>query len=296
MVRVFRPGDEPAIMAVVDAALPVDQLPGITRQDMAHAVDRMAGDPDGTLVAIDGDAIVGYCTPRHDDITVHPGHRRRGHGRRLVAAALELVRSRGLARLVLYGPPDRAPAAGFIAALGFTYHSSLWMFELARSVDVPGPAFPADILVRAYDPASDLATFVELANATFADHVSPLTFAERGVAHVHSMPDFDPAGLLLLASLDDPATLIGWAKVEHELTEAGVRRGYVSFIGLLPSWRGRGLGRELLRWAVAYVRAAGAETIELNVEAANDRALGLYRQAGFTPEVEWPHFALPTGS
>jgi len=295
VIRSFRPGDEPALFAVIDAALPLDRLPGITRQDLAHGVERLAGDPEGTLVALDGDTIVGYCTPRQDDVTVHPAHRRRGHGRRLIAGAVDLVRSRGLAHLVLYGPPDREPAAGFIKALGFTYHSSLWMFELARSVEVPSASFPKDVDVRPFRAESDLSTFVDLANATFRDHPTPMTFSERGVAHVHALPDFDPNGILFVTPRDEPDRPIGWTRVEHEITEAGAHRGYVSFIGVLPEWRGRGIGRELLRWGIAYVRAAGAGTIELNVEAANDRALGIYRRTGFTPEVEWPHFALPTG-
>jgi mycothiol synthase len=295
VIRTFRPGDEPAILAVADAALPVDRPPGMTRLDMVHAVDRIAGDPEGTLVAVENDTIVGYCTPRHDDLTVHPDYRRRGHGRRLVAAALDLERSRGLSHLVLYGPADKEPEAGFIKALGFTYQSSMWMFELAPSVDVPAPAFPEDVVVRTFRPESDLATFVELANASFHDHPTPLTFTEQAVKHVHAMPDFDPEGILYVSPRDEPDRPIAWTKVEHELTEAGVRRGYIPFIGVLPEWRGRGLGRELLRWGIAYVRAAGAGTIELSVEAANDRALGLYRRTGFTPEVEWPHYALPTG-
>lgn len=295
MIRGFQPGDEAAILAVVDAALPFDRLPGITRQDVGHSVERIAADPEGTFVALDNDTIVGYCTPRHDTLTVHPDHRRQGHGRRLVAASLGLVRSRGLAHLVLHGPADRAPAAGFIEALGFTYQSSLWMFELAPTVGVPGPTFPEGFVVRAFRPESDLETFVDLANATFRDHPTPLNFSERGVAHVHALPDFDPNGILFVSPRDEPDRPIGWAKAEHETTEAGSRRGYISFVGVLPDWRGRGLGRELLRWGIAYVRAAGAGTIELNVEALNERALGLYRRTGFTPEVEWPHYALPTG-
>lgn len=295
MIRAFRPGDEPAILAVIDASLPVDRLPGITRQDLAHGVDRLAGDPDGTLVAVDEDTIVGYCTPRHDDLTVHPGHRRRGHGRRLVAAALKLARSRRLQQLVLYGPSDREPAAGFIEALGFAYVSSLWLFELAPAVDVPAPAFPDDVVVRSFRPESDLSAFVELATASFRDHPTPMTFSETGVAHTHSLPDFDPDGILLVTARDAPDRPIAWAKVEHEVTEAGDRRGFVSFVGVLPEWRGRGIGRELLRWGIAYVRVAGAGTIELNVEATNEKALGLYKRTGFTPEVEWPHYALPTG-
>ncbi len=291
-VRPFRAGDEPAIQAVIDAALPVDRFPGISRQDMVHAVNRLAGDPTGTVVALEDDAIVGYCTPRHDDITVHPAHRRRGHGRRLIAAALDLVRSRGLEHLILYGPADHAAAAGFIAALGFTYHSSLWLFELERSTEVQGPALPADVATRPYSHPDDLATYLDVANASFADHPTPMQFSEQGVRHVHELPDFDPAGILLVAPRDDPATPIAWTKTEHEITESGDRRGYIAFVGVVPSWRGRGLGRELLRWGIARLRSAGAGTIELNVEAANERALTLYRRTGFEPKVEWPHYAL----
>ena len=196
---------------------------------------------------------------------------------------------------MLYGPADREPAAGFIEALGFTYQSSLWLFELAPTTLVPAPAFPDDVVVRGFRPESDLTTFVELANASFRDHPTPLDFSERGVAHVHAMPDFDPDGILFVSPRDDPDRPIAWTKAELESTETGARRGSISFIGVLPEWRGRGLGRELLRWGIAYVRAAGAGTIELSVEALNERALGLYQRTGFTPEVEWPHYALPTG-
>jgi mycothiol synthase len=292
-VRPFRPGDEPAILAVIDAALPVDRLPGITRQDLVHGVNRLAGDPGGTVVALEGDEIVGYCTPRHDDVTVHPAFRRLGHGRRLIAAALEMLRSRGQPNLILYGPADRPAAAGFIEALGFTYHSSLWLFELAPSVEVAPPAFGDDVAVRTYRHPDDLAAYVRLANESFVGHPTPVSFTEPTVAHAHGLADFNPAGILLAAPRDDPDRLIGWAKAEHEVVESGERRGFVSFVGVVPEWRGRGLGRELLRWAIARCRAAEAGTIELNVEAANDRALELYRRTGFTAEVEWPHYALP---
>ncbi len=71
------------------------------------------------------------------------------------------------------------------------------------------------------------------------------------------------------------------------------RRGEIAVVGLLPEWRGRGLGRQLLRWGVGYLRAAGFGEIELSVEARNARALELYRQEGFEATVEWPHWVVP---
>ena len=50
--------------------------------------------------------------------------------------------------------------------------------------------------------------------------------------------------------------------------------------------------------AGATVRAfrPGAGVVELNVTASNERALDLYRRAGFEPTVEWPHHAVPVHS
>ena len=66
--------------------------------------------------------------------------------------------------------------------------------------------------------------------------------------------------------------------------------GEVALIGVLPQWRGRGLGRELLRWGVAQLLARGAGPIQLTVEAENELALGLYLRTGFEPAVKWPHW------
>jgi mycothiol synthase len=170
------------------------------------------------------------------------------------------------------------------------------MFELRSSVPVPPPVFPAGIVARTYEDR-DLARLVDVAGASFADHVTPIAFTEEVVSHVNSLPGFDPRGILLLFDRADPDTAIGWAKAKHGVVEAtGERRGTVSMVGVRPAWRGRGLGRELLRWAIGYGRNAGAATIELYVEAANDGAKQLYLASGFEPVVEWPGYVLPTGA
>jgi ribosomal protein S18 acetylase RimI-like enzyme len=83
---------------------------------------------------------------------------------------------------------------------------------------------------------------------------------------------------------------VAFAKVEVGPGDDGVIEGWIALIGVLPAWRGRGLGRELLRWTVAYARAREAVRVELSVEALNERALGIYRRDGFVPTIEWPHW------
>jgi RimJ/RimL family protein N-acetyltransferase len=55
-------------------------------------------------------------------------------------------------------------------------------------------------------------------------------------------------------------------------------------MGLLPAYRGQGLGRRLLREVVRRVFASGLLRIELEVFASNLAAIRLYEQEGFVTE------------
>jgi mycothiol synthase len=292
-VRTANLADIDGIRSVMEASFDVDDLPGFTRGDIERAVARLPADLGGAIVATLEGRVAGYCIPRNDDLTVHPELRRRGVGRALVPAAVDLVRSRGLPWLQVF-VPARPVDEAFARAVGLHYHSSLWLLGLAGDVEVPAPSFPTGVAVRGLASTEPVEPYVELMNASFADHPTPLGWTVETVGHVHGLPEFDPGGLLLVTPADEPDRLIAFTRVELESDDDGVPVGWISLIGVLPAWRGRGLGRELLRWGVAHMRARGADRIELAVEALNERALGLYRRTGFEPKVEWPHWIIET--
>jgi mycothiol synthase len=294
-IRTFRPGDEAAIREIMEASLRTDGIPGFDQGDIERSLSRVPADPEGALLAVEGDRVVGYCIPRHDDLTVHPDARRRGHGSRLVAAARELVTGRGLPYLMLHGPTHLAATRAFIEATGARYHSSLWLFELPAGTPVPAPSFPEEFTTRTLSPAIELADLVTLMNGTFADHPTPLSWPLETVRHVHDLPEFDPHGILLVSPPGDPDQPIAFTKVEFSADPGEEPNGWVGLIGVMPAWRGRGLGRELLHWGIAYLRGKGAVKIVLSAEAMNERATGIYRRAGFVPTIEWPHYILPVG-
>ncbi len=68
--------------------------------------------------------------------------------------------------------------------------------------------------------------------------------------------------------------------------ETGRPRGTAGFSasGLLPEWRGRGLGRRLIERALEAARAFPLARVELAVRADNARAIALYRKVGFEVE------------
>jgi ribosomal protein S18 acetylase RimI-like enzyme len=57
--------------------------------------------------------------------------------------------------------------------------------------------------------------------------------------------------------------------------------GSIQNIGILPGWRGRGLGEALLLQALHGFRQAGMGRAQLEVTAYNDTAIRLYRRLGF---------------
>jgi ribosomal protein S18 acetylase RimI-like enzyme len=57
----------------------------------------------------------------------------------------------------------------------------------------------------------------------------------------------------------------------------------VSYVGVTPRARSRGLGRQLLLKAIAEARQAGAKQITVSVDARNQPAIKLYQSMGFEP-------------
>lgn len=64
--------------------------------------------------------------------------------------------------------------------------------------------------------------------------------------------------------------------------------GRVHWLLLRPAWRGRGLGRALLHWALHRLRELGHERAFLITEAGRLPALQLYLSAGFVPDPQSP--------
>ncbi len=294
-IRPLRREDEPALQRVMEATLEVDAYPGFNAWDLDREADSMLGAPDGVAVALEDDFVCGFVSPHCGNLTVHPEFRRRGHGRRLFGAGLDLAAKAGADELRLYVPLSGAGRA-FAPAMGLTYRSSMWLMYLAPETAVPVPALSAGVVVRTFGDWLPLPSLVALLNAAFVDHPGGTSWALAEIEHAHARLDFDPSTLTLVAPADRPDDPIAFVRVEVGPPEEGdpAPVGDVLLVGVLSEWRGRGLGRELLRSGVAQLRARGAGRVKLSVEAENELALGLYLRTGFKPTVEWPHWTSPS--
>jgi mycothiol synthase len=215
-VRTFEPDDADAVRRIMEASLAVDAIPGFLANDIDRAMIRVVPDPGGTVVAIEDGAIVGYCTPNHDDLTVLPGARRRGHGRRLIAAASEVVGARGGDVLQLYVPPHLPASVAFAEAMGMVHRSSLWQFQLPMTAAeaVPAPAFPPEVVVRTWDDTRDVdyEAWSAFMLRAFEGHPTPMHWTPALIRHVHDAPGFDPGGVLLVADAAEPDALVAFCR------------------------------------------------------------------------------------
>jgi ribosomal protein S18 acetylase RimI-like enzyme len=94
----------------------------------------------------------------------------------------------------------------------------------------------------------------------------------------HGYPQF------FVASAD---TVVGWSDVLPNRTRVIYSHCGTLGVGLLPDFRGKGIGRKLMGQTIDAAFAFGLTRIELTVREENVNAIALYKSLGF--EIEGLH-------
>lgn len=77
--------------------------------------------------------------------------------------------------------------------------------------------------------------------------------------------------------------LVGWCDVLPKDRPIYAHSGVLG-MGLLPEWRGKGIGRALIERTLNEAHLRGFVRVELTVHADNTRAIALYNSVGFQIE------------
>ena len=72
--------------------------------------------------------------------------------------------------------------------------------------------------------------------------------------------------------------------------------GAIYGVGILPEFRGRGFGRQIIKEGVGILLSQQAKVIKLQVESENENALGLYRSCGFEAVSTMDYYEYNNGS
>lgn len=259
------PADRDRIVALVDAVTAADGVRPLNDEAM------LALSSDGVRhwLLTDGDEVVRYAqyAPAFGtaQLAVHPGRRRRGLGRALLADVL----AAGATGVWAFG--DLPAARALAASAGLRPTRGLLIMERALA---PSPAAtpPPGVTLRPFADA-DAPAFLAVNAAAFAHHPEQGAFSAADLAARQAESWWDPAGLIIAVDADG---VVGfhWTKRHDAAT------GEVYVIGVHPRAHGRGLGTVLLDAGLAHLAAAGCTRVILYVEADNP-AVRLYERTGF---------------
>lgn len=120
-------------------------------------------------------------------------------------------------------------------------------------------------------------SFAGEADTTVFPNLGSQTGCRLLMRAIRDCEGFCPGATWLVAAADGAVGSI------QGLTDDRQRNGSIQNVGVIPGYRGRGLGRALVARAAAGFLAAGAGRVYLEVTAGNEPAVRLYRSLGFRP-------------
>ena len=225
---------------------------------------------------------------------VRPDAIGRGVGTALLAHLEQQARVFGLPVFTVMQPGTDTAGPALLRAVGYT--------ELCHRLQMRAPLVsyrrplappPASVQILGFDRDRDGAELFAAFRAAFPD--DPVQEAEWWQER-HDAASTPPSGPALwfiarqAGAGDTPGPVVGFSLGSRREWQ-GAPDGYVSDVGVVPAYRGAGLGFALLTATMAAFADAGLPTATLDVDADNlTGALRLYRKAGLaaTPlSTEW---------
>lgn len=200
--------------------------------------------------------------------TIHPAYRRQGVGRRLLDAIKNYCREQSKEGLTIIGVGGWEAGNAFIQAAGGTYLLSEYHMELSTP-SIKHPAVWRDDLTLCQATPAEAPQVSRIAAQAFGD-------AEEEVTPWVAKAILKPARRFFLVTFSTGET-VGCISTIAE----GDGQIDITAFGILPSFQGQGLGRQVLTMTVEMLLAEGWQCIGLDVETENSHALGLYQSCGF---------------
>ncbi|WP_207939080.1 mycothiol synthase [Actinomadura darangshiensis] len=267
-------GEVAGALALAEAAADADGVGPLSE----HALLALRGGRPGLAIS-EGGVVVAYAhvdpateeEPAAGELVVHPEHRRRGHGRRLLRALKD--EAGGPLRVWAHG--DLPAAAALAESEGMARVRALFQMRRPAAGPLPETRVAEGVALRTFEPGQDEEAWLKVNARAFADHPEQGAWTMADVREREAEEWFDPAGFFL-AERDGRLAGFHWTKTHP----GGIGEVYV--VGVDPDAQGLGLGRTLTLAGLHHLRDTGLDQIMLYVDESNTAAVRLYESLGFT--------------
>jgi mycothiol synthase len=254
-----------------------------------HSLNRPGYQPTEDLFLADvGGAIVGYLDVTAElgigrvvlDYWVHPSYSPRPILMELLHRALERARKLGARKAHVSVPSDKLAEAELLLSSGFNEVRRHYEFRLEVSEVNLESADRLNSGCRHLEAGGE-ERLVQIQNRCFAGTwgYNPNTIED--IAWRLRVKGNSPDDVIFRW---DGTKLIGycWSVVDcGQDLSTGRNKGRIYMLGVDPDFRNRGLGRELLRSGLSYLKSKGREIIDITVDSKNKAAVRLYDSEGF---------------
>jgi ribosomal protein S18 acetylase RimI-like enzyme len=228
--------------------------------------------------------------------------RRRGCGRRLMAALANALLARGYRSACLWVLRENAHARGFYQRLGGQLVGERTQREGEHAFEEVAYGWPDLNALRApTDEALEIVPFRPADQPLIAGFVAAIQEHERA-----SVPELRPGseiaasyadmlvetaagkhGVILLAKAGGEAVgfVCAWVDADDDplVAEDARMHAYLSDIYVVPEWRRRGVARLMLEAVETRMRGRGCRRLRINAKAGNAAACACYEALGYRP-------------
>ena len=253
-----------------------------------------------TTLALDGDQLIGYWDVDREDwmkpghwyvkVIVAPGHRQKGFGSQMYAAALAVSRQHGASHLESQVREDCPEALRFAQKRGFQIEKHSFESTLDLS------SFDETRFTSIQERVRDF-RFFSLAEAGLTDENKRKLYSVNRLSGLdnpsndETFPDFDSFSMNVFnASWFRADTQIlaadgdRWVGLSAISIDAEHGYSYNAFTGVLREYRGRGLAQALKLQTIWLAKRAGMRYIRTNNDSQNAPMLAVNRKLGYQPE------------
>lgn len=204
---------------------------------------------------------------------VHPAYRRQGIFTALYREVRAECQQRGLGEILLIVESISATGQAFAHSLGADYDHTEYKMVLLEAV------MPARFEPRLHFRSATSEDLPMLAHITAVSFDMPEDNVSWYVADKLEHPEYG----FYVGELD--GAVIG--KIDVSYSTHG---GHIYGFGVLPAYRGRGYGRQILARTVQEILARGQQQITLEVATTNKHALSLYQSCGFKETSSYDYY------
>jgi ribosomal protein S18 acetylase RimI-like enzyme len=286
-VRPARPEELPQAFRIIFQHVPKEDRQGRVRNAL-RLMRRGELDPAGVIVIVASECLLGamVCLPvAGATALVWPPQAGTCGAHQhiedqLMTYAIAWLRQRGAKLGQTLLAHEESQLAASLKRHGFVHITDLWyMRHELRSLPARSPAAPT-LTYQTYTDC-DRTLFHLILGRTYEQtrdcpEVNGVRTLQEIIAGHQAQGIYDPKHWWLAQQAGQPVAALLIAEVPDQGWD-------LSYVGVVPEARRRGIGGELTRKALEEARAAGARQLTLAVDTRNLPAWNLYRHLGFEP-------------